>query len=351
MTTALALEEIAARRGGRMVIESVSMRIEPGECVVLAGESGSGKTSLLRMIAGFDRPERGLIRVGDHVVDDAAGRFVPPGRRGLAMVFQDFALWPHLSAIENVELVIRERRGREERALRLLETLGVGACAARLPSMLSGGQQQRVGLARALAAAPRLLLLDEPFSSLDVETRDALRMELRALIVESGLTALCVSHDPVDGRRLGDRIAILEDGRITQCGPPEALFASPANGYAARIAGHAGGVPVATRRAGADMLVRLAGHDLILQGAAAQAGEADRVLLFWRPDAITLPGSDFPATCIEVSFDAGRWQALVRVEGIAAPIPISCETPPPRGAVSLDIDTAGLHLVPVRAER
>jgi iron(III) transport system ATP-binding protein len=351
MTVALSIEDVALRRGGRRVIEHVSLDIDPGECVVLAGESGSGKTSLLRLVAGFDRPERGAIRIGARLVDDAARCFVPPEARGLAMVFQDFALWPHLSVLENVALVIRERAGREKKALTLLEAFGVGACASRLPAMLSGGQQQRVGLARALAASPQLLMLDEPFSSLDVETRDALRTELRALVVETGLTALCVSHDPVDGQRLADRIAVLEAGAISQYARPEAMFAAPASPYVARLAGLSGGVPVDARMANGNAIIALGGGDFCVRGVAGKIGDTGRALLFWQPDAIGLADAGIPARCIEAHFDAGRWQALVRVDGVATPMPISCVTRPSPGQVTVHVDPGGLHLFPAEMAR
>lgn len=351
MTVALSIEDVALRRGARRVIERVSLAVEPGECLVLAGESGSGKTSLLRMVGGFERPERGVVRIGEQVVDDSARRFLPPEARGLGMVFQDFALWPHLSALENVALVIRERAGRERRAQAWLDTLGVGACASRLPAMLSGGQQQRVGLARALAAAPRLLMLDEPFSSLDVGTCEALRMELRALIVETGLTALCVSHDPVDGRRLADRIAVLEAGVISQCARPEAMFAAPASPYVARLSGLAGGVRVSARAAGRDAMIALGGAALLVADGAARIGSRGQALLFWRADGLRLAEVGIPAGCIEAHFDSGWWRALVRVEGVATPLPVSCAAPPPRGPVSLQIAADALHLFPFEEDR
>lgn len=347
MTIALGIEDVAVRRGGRQVIEQASLAVMPGECVVLAGESGSGKTSLLRLVGGLERPSRGTIRIGDVLMDDGARTFVPPEARRLGMVFQDFALWPHLSVLENVALVIRNRVGRERKALELLEQFGVGACAQRLPATLSGGQQQRVGLARALASAPRLLMLDEPFSSLDVETRDALRTELRALIVETGLTALCVSHDPADVVRLGDRIAVLEAGRISQCTTPEAMFAAPASPYAARLAGLSGGVPVAARAAGADAVVMLGGMELRVPGAAGRVGDTGQVLVFWPPGALGLATEGVPAVCIEAHFDTGQWEALLRIEGVTVPLPVRCATSPPRGSVALHVPVDALRLFPL----
>ncbi|WP_287786508.1 ABC transporter ATP-binding protein [Acidiphilium sp.] len=346
MSAALAIDGVAVQRGGRLVVEEASLGLAPGECVVLAGESGSGKTSLLRVIGGLDRPARGTIRIGGAVVDDAAATFVRPESRGLGMVFQDFALWPHLSVLENVAVVIRDRAGRDRKALALLDRFGVASCAGRLPATLSGGQQQRVGLARALAAAPRLLMLDEPFSSLDVETRETLRTELRALIVESGLGALCISHDPADIARLADRVAVLEDRRLTACTTPDAMFARPATPYAARLAGLCGGVRVPARGEGSDAAIALGGAQLAIPGGAVRLAGAAQALLFWPRGALSLAAEGVPATCIGAHFEAGHWQALLRLDGLAAPVPVQCAAPPPRGAVALRVAADRLHLFP-----
>ncbi|HQU10650.1 MAG TPA: ATP-binding cassette domain-containing protein, partial [Acidiphilium sp.] len=344
MSAALAIEGVAVQRGGRLIVEEAALSLSPGECVVLAGESGSGKTSLLRVIGGLDRPARGTIRIAGVVVDDAAATFIRPELRGLGMVFQDFALWPHLSVLENVAVVIRDRVGRERKALALLDQFGVASCAGRLPATLSGGQQQRVGLARALAAAPRLLMLDEPFSSLDVETRETLRTELRALIVETGLGALCISHDPADIARLADRVALLEDRRLTSCTTPDAMFARPATPYAARLAGLCGGVEVEVRQAGSDAAIVLGSALLAIPGGGARLAGAAQALLFWPRGALALAAEGVPATCIGAHFEAGHWQALLRLDGLAAPVPVQCTSPPPRGAVALNVASDRLHL-------
>ncbi|HQT61522.1 MULTISPECIES: ABC transporter ATP-binding protein [unclassified Acidiphilium] len=346
MSAALAIEGVAVQRGGRLIVEEAALSLSPGECVVLAGESGSGKTSLLRVIGGLNRPARGTIRIAGVVVDDAAATFIRPELRGLGMVFQDFALWPHLSVLENVAVVIRDRVGRERKALALLDQFGVASCAGRLPATLSGGQQQRVGLARALAAAPRLLMLDEPFSSLDVETRETLRTELRALIVETGLGAICISHDPADIARLADRVALLEDRRLTSCTTPDAMFARPATPYAARLAGLCGGVEVEVRQAGSDAAIVLGSALLAIPGGGARLAGAAQALLFWPRGALALAAEGVPATCIGAHFEAGHWQALLRLDGLAAPVPVQCTSPPPRGAVALNVASDRLHLFP-----
>jgi iron(III) transport system ATP-binding protein len=347
MTAALVLDRLARRLGGRMVIDDLSLAMEAGECLVLAGESGSGKTSLLRLIGGLDRADRGAISIGGTLVEDGGGRFVPPERRGLGMVFQDFALWPHLSVLENVALAVPDRRVRVPTARRLLARMGVAACAARLPATLSGGQQQRVGIARALAAAPKLLLLDEPFSSLDLETRETLRAELRTLITETGLTALCVSHDPADCSRLGDRIAVLEGGRISQCAAPQAMFEAPASPYAARLAGLLGGVVAPVAADGMAARVTLADTTIRVANGAALLGPAERVRLFWPVGAIAPDAAGVPAECRAVHFDAGAWRALYRVAGVSGLLAVVDRARPAVGPARLRIDPTRLRLFPV----
>lgn len=349
MTAALVIEDLTRRRGHGPVLQELSLAVETGACVVLVGESGSGKTSLLRVVAGLDRADRGRVMIGGRLVENAGGVFVPPEGRGLGMVFQDFALWPHLSALENVALTVPRGRDRDQRARALLARLGVESCAARLPALLSGGQQQRVGIARALAAEPRLMLLDEPLSSLDLETREALRAELRGLISDSGLTALCVSHDPADCVHLGDRIAVLEAGRISQCGTQEALFEAPASPYAARLAGLLGGITLEAERSGADAVLRFGDSRIVVPGAAVRLGGARRVLVFWPAGAIVpAAAGGVAATCLAVRFDAGTYRASYQVEGVTEPIQvIACARPDP-GAAQLAVDADRLRIVTAR---
>ncbi|WP_018086088.1 ABC transporter ATP-binding protein [Desulfurispora thermophila] len=188
------------------VLDGFELSVEPGEIVALVGPSGCGKSTVLRLLAGLERPRRGRISIGGRLMAD--GRtFVPPERRGVGMVFQDFALFPHLTVEKNIAYGINRlpRAERRERLQAMLALTGLAELAHRYPHQLSGGQQQRVALARALAPGPAVLLLDEPFSSLDAHLRDRLRGEVRRIIRAAGTTALFVTHDRQDVQALADR--------------------------------------------------------------------------------------------------------------------------------------------------
>ena len=226
-------------------VDHLDLDIAAGEVVALAGASGSGKTTTLRLIAGFDRPDGGEVVVeGRTVAGDAA--FVPPERRNVGVVFQDFALFPHLTVERNVAFGISDARGREQRrrVADLLELAGIPELAGRYPHEISGGQQQRVALARALAPRPDIILLDEPFSNLDHTCTHRLLSETRQLLKGSGATAVVVTHDRYEAFTLADRIAVLDSGRLEQIGPAEEIYASPATRHVAEFAGSASFVPV-----------------------------------------------------------------------------------------------------------
>ena len=222
--------------GGHLGLADVDLHVGDGEFVALIGPSGSGKTTLLRTVAGFARPTAGSVRIGDAVVADA-DRCVEPERRGLGMVFQQHAVWPHWNVGRNIEYPLR-RAGvaRAERARRVseaLELVGLAGTERRNPATLSGGQRQRVAIARAIVARPRVLLLDEALSALDEPLRDRLRLELRLLTRELGLTVLHVTHDRSEALALADRVVVLDGGRIQQQGTPAELLQRPASAFVA----------------------------------------------------------------------------------------------------------------------
>ncbi len=248
----LEIADVTKAYGETPVLRGVDLAIESGEFVAVLGPSGSGKTTLLRVIAGFERADGGSIRVHGEVVDDATA-FVPAERRHVGYVPQEGSLFPHLSVAENVGFGLSRRDRRGPRVADLLALVGLADLGRRYPHELSGGQQQRVALARGLAIDPRLVLLDEPFSSLDVGLRAALRADVRRVIREAGATAVLVTHDQDEALSLADRVAVIRDGRIAQCDTPERLYAHPATPDLARqfgevnlLAGTARGARVTT---------------------------------------------------------------------------------------------------------
>ncbi len=245
MAERVQVERVCKRYRGAAAaaLDEVSLVVEPGEILVLLGPSGSGKTTLLRCLAGIERVSDGAIRLGDRLVADAR-LHLAPDRRNLAMVFQDFALWPHMTVLENAAFALRRRHNERPAALAkaqaMLERVGLGSYGGRYPHELSGGEQQRVALARALVAQPDLLLFDEPLSSLDANLRERLRIEIATLVREQGATVVYITHDQGEAFALGDKIGVLQAGRLIQHGPPEALYGSPATPFVAHFTGLAG---------------------------------------------------------------------------------------------------------------
>ncbi|MCO5093060.1 ABC transporter ATP-binding protein [Bosea sp. (in: a-proteobacteria)] len=233
---ALGFEHVTQRFGAVAALTDVSLSVEPGEIVALLGQSGCGKTTLLRLAAGVERPSAGRILLEGRDVS-APERFVEPEHRGVGFVFQDYALFPHLTVRENVCFGLRGQApaATEATALRALARVGLAELAGSYPHMLSGGEQQRVALARAIAPRPGVLLMDEPFSNLDRRLHDVVRDETAALLEETGATSIIVTHDPEDAMRIADRIVLMRAGRIVQVGTGEELYKRPASLFAARF--------------------------------------------------------------------------------------------------------------------
>lgn len=231
--SALSARAIAKTFGDSRVLDNIDLELAPGEVVALLGPSGCGKTTLLRIAAGLLPASAGQMEIAGQRVVDGAGRSAPPEARGIGMVFQDYAIWPHLSVLDNVAFPLRMRKlgraAREERARTALARVGLSALAARFPGTLSGGQQQRVALARAIVAEPPLVLFDEPLSNLDRELREGLALEMGALLRDLGLSAIYVTHDQSEAFTIADRVAVMLGGRIAQIDTPERLFAAPAS--------------------------------------------------------------------------------------------------------------------------
>ncbi|MFB6122323.1 MAG: ABC transporter ATP-binding protein [Haloferacaceae archaeon] len=240
----LELDGVSKRYGSERVISDLELTVRDGEILTLLGPSGCGKTTTLRLISGLERPDGGEVRLNEVAVA-GPGTFVSPERRGIGVVFQEFALFPHLTAAENVAFGLDEwpASEREARVDELLSLVGLEAQGDSYPDELSGGQQQRVALARSLAPEPEVLLLDEPFSNLDVDLRVQMREEVRRILKETGVTAVSVTHDQEEAMSISDRVAVMNDGHIEQVGNPERVFQQPKSRFVAGFLGHASFLP------------------------------------------------------------------------------------------------------------
>jgi iron(III) transport system ATP-binding protein len=329
----LEIEKLAKSFGPLRAVDGVSLAIDAGETVVLLGASGCGKTTLLRLVAGFLLPDEGTIRIAGREVA-SPHRMVPPERRALSMVFQSYAVWPHKTVYENVAYGLRLRRlGRhavEAEVGAALELVRMAEQAGRYPGELSGGQQQRVALARALALRPEILLFDEPLSNLDAALREHTRFEIRSLLARLGITAIYVTHDQQEAMVIGDRIAVMNRGRIEQIGRPEELYRASRTPFVARFIGMANTLEarlVGPGRIGVVGLGELS--------AATPAGlpPGASVQVFVRPESVRLDGvagaaNSFRARVLRRTFlgasidllvaaEAAQLRALVSGEAVA----------------------------------
>jgi len=234
VTARLELDRIARSFDGNQVVADVSLTLEGGQVTCLLGPSGCGKSTSLRIAAGVDRQSRGRVLVdGREVSGDTI--HLPPEKRSVGLMFQDFALFPHLNVAGNVGFGLHDtpRQARDRRVGELLERVDLGGFGAKYPHQLSGGEQQRVALVRAMAARPRVMLMDEPFSGLDDRLRDGIRDETLSLMKEEGTAVLLVTHEPDEAMRMADQIALMRDGRIVQVGAPYNLYNAPLDRAAA----------------------------------------------------------------------------------------------------------------------
>ncbi|HEU4438755.1 MAG TPA: ABC transporter ATP-binding protein [Methylomirabilota bacterium] len=236
----ITLTGLTKRYGDVGAVAGLDLAVRPGELVALLGPSGCGKTTTLRLVAGFLAPDAGEIRVGDRVLSSPTV-VVPPERRRMAMIFQSYALWPHMTVAQNVAYGLRfagvPRPERERRVEAMLDVVQLGGYGTRYPGELSGGQQQRVAVARALVVEPEILLLDEPLSNLDASLREEMRFEIRRLHEQFGITTLYVTHDQAEAMVISDRVAVLRDGRVVQVGAPQELFERPRTRFVAEFIG------------------------------------------------------------------------------------------------------------------
>jgi putative spermidine/putrescine transport system ATP-binding protein len=309
------LASLTKRYGAVTAVDGITLRIPAGTYACLLGPSGCGKTSTLRMIAGHEAVSAGDVVLGaDNITD------LPPARRGTAMMFQSYALFPHLSLVDNVAFSLRmrgvARRERRERAAAMLARVEMDALADRLPAQLSGGQQQRVALARALITDPSVLLLDEPLSALDPFLRIRMREELKALQTRLGITFVHVTHSQDEAMALADLVVVMNHGRIEQAAPPREVFNHPATAFVARFIGGHNVLEVAPGAAGAPVLANGVG---LAQGAGLPAGvrhiavRADRMVVARRGGGA---GFALPATVRSVEYLGATVALGLAVEGL-----------------------------------
>jgi ABC-type Fe3+/spermidine/putrescine transport system ATPase subunit len=282
----LTLRGVVRRFGPVTALAGVDLAVAEGELLTILGPSGSGKTTLLKVVAGFEIPDEGTVQLG---ADDVT--LAPPRQRDVGMVFQNYALFPHLTVAQNVAFPLEMRRlpkpERDRRVAEALALVELSGYEARLPRQLSGGQQQRVALARAIVFNPRLLLLDEPFGALDRKLREAMQLEVRRLQRRLKLTTLFITHDQEEALILSDRVAVMNAGRIEQVGTPAEVYARPATRFVADFVGESN---LLEGRSAGDGAAEVAGLGRIaLAGSAGGNGSAATLLL--RPEALRV-GAD-----------------------------------------------------------
>jgi iron(III) transport system ATP-binding protein len=281
---ALRAQGITKRYDEVTAVDAVDLDVRRGEFLAVLGPSGCGKTTLLRLVAGFEHPDAGGVQIGGRVVVGPRTWLAPEDRR-VGMVFQESALFPHLDVAGNIGFGL-PRRGRGERTAEMVALVGLSGLQRRMPHELSGGQQQRVALARALAPDPTLIMLDEPFSSLDATLRSELRVEVREILRRAGATALLVTHDQAEALEISDRVAVMRGGRIEQVSTPDELYLRPANRFVAGFVGEAN-LLVGEVRAGEVLTV--AGSFPAGDGAMADGSRAEVLL---RPEQLVMQAVD-----------------------------------------------------------
>lgn len=348
------IDRLTRRLGGATVLDNLSLSIARGEFMVILGESGCGKTTLLRQIAGFDAPDSGTIHFGERLMS-GAGATVPPEKRNLGIVFQSYALWPHLSVAENVrfglELAGLPTQAQEARVAQALAQVGLSGLAGRKPSDLSGGQRQRVALARCLAKAPGLVLLDEPLANLDPALRQSVRQEFVAMRRALGSTFLYVTHDQSEALALADRIAVLHQGRLAQCGAPQTLYRTPATAHVARFVGDGMLVPAVLLggKEAAGFPTEIGGLRVFLRAKTGQEPGVVTVCLRAHDLEITPPRS--PGTLAAVAggamYQGSHWRVSVSVPSLGDRwLELEHRVPPPEPGSAIGLAIRDGWIIP-----
>jgi iron(III) transport system ATP-binding protein len=339
--THLSVTGLVKRFGAVTAVDDVSLAVNQGELITLLGPSGCGKTTILRMLAGLERPDAGEVRVADRLLSSSERRiFLPPEKRGMAMVFQSYAVWPHMTVFENVAFPLHARgvssSERRRRSMAALETVGLGGFADRPAPQLSGGQQQRVALARAIVSDPSVLLLDEPFSNLDARLRDEMRLELRGLQRRLGVTSVFVTHDQTEAMMLSDRVLVMNAGRVEQEGTPREVYESPCSQFVMDFLGQVSHLPaVVCQVLDGSVAVRVQdAAEVVVPAVEVSEGEAV-VLAFRSADVqLTEPGrANWDGTVASVVYVGGREEYLISI-GSAT---VRAERGPARLAVGMRV--------------
>lgn len=309
---AVSLNSISRRFGSVQALNDVSMDIARSEIVCLVGQSGCGKSTLLRTIAGVEDIDGGTVSIGGQMVTNGEV-FVEPEDRNVGFMFQDYALFPHLTARQNILFGLRHlgRKAAAQRADETLERLKIANLADRHPHMLSGGEQQRVALARALAPQPEVLLMDEPFSNLDSRLRDTIRQETVSVLRALGTTAIIVTHDPEEALSLGDNVVLMHKGRVIESGTGDAIYTYPQTAYAAEFFSRVNRIP-ATRDG--DWL------DSPLGRFPAPCGSSGSVSLYVRPQAVMLDPQGIAAKVTGRVLLGEIEEVSLAVDGLSAPL-------------------------------
>jgi iron(III) transport system ATP-binding protein len=343
----LTLEKVERRYAESWALRGVSLEIAPGEVVCLLGPSGCGKTTLLRVASGIERPSAGRVLINDLEMAGPS-RFVPPEKRNVGLMFQDFALFPHLSILDNVAFGLKAlpRDDARREALAALARVGLERYADQYPHTLSGGEQQRVALARAIVPRPAVVLMDEPFSGLDVQLRESIQEQTLALLRETRATCLIVTHHPEEAMRLGDRIAVMRAGRLVQVAKAQQLYNDPADLFVARLFSEINEVP--WNVAGGALRTPFGTF------AVPELHEGERAVLCLRQRAIRIvgPGQGLEARVLHVKLLGDAALVEAGVQGLEAPIKalVRESEAPARGAeVAISIDPERVLVFPAEA--
>jgi len=309
------LEGVSKSFGLTNVLNHVELSIEAGEFFVFLGSSGEGKTTILNIVAGVIRPDKGVVKIGDEIVDDSSNLYLPPEKRDVGYVFQNYALYPHMTVYDNIAFPLRMRKlSKDEissRVKHVAEMLRIDHLLDRKPAQLSGGQQQRVAIARALVKEPKVLLMDEPFSNLDPYLRTTVRTEIRRLIKQLGITTIMATHDQEEAMSLADRIAILKKGVIEQIGSPNEIYDSPRTTFVANFLGNMNLIETVVNSGE----VKIGNTKLKIEKIENNSANRSRVLIGFRPEHVTLGEGPLKGRIADIEYRGGKWVVFIDVNG------------------------------------